>query len=93
MSMPCPKCGKETGVRDTRWTPEPRGRTDSVQYIRRRRQCLSKKCDYRFSTVEYEAGIYNRSGRLTDKIEDRARAIVGKAMQELGKRFAKGEDV
>jgi transcriptional regulator NrdR family protein len=90
MSMPCPKCGKDTGVSDSRWVPTPKGAKDS--YLRRRRYCRNAKCVHVFSTVEQMTALSTRGIPLRDIIEERARQLVGKAIQKIGRRFAKGEE-
>lgn len=74
--LTCPICGRETGVRDTR---------AGANYIRRRRHCLSPKCDGRLTTVEvvHEGFPLDESIVLMPRGElERLRAMINQALGE-----------
>lgn len=55
---PCPNCGSEMHVTETRQSPVG---------IRRRRACDSKTCNGRLSTLEVVVASGSRATRLTSK--------------------------
>lgn len=55
--MRCPFCGKETTVIDKRTA-------DTLNHIRRRRRCSSKKCGITFSTIEVATIVPTSAKRL-----------------------------
>ena len=52
-SFPCPKCGADTKVVDSRPTHEHR--------LRRRRACVLIPCGHRFTTYEVEASVLEQA--------------------------------
>lgn len=54
--MTCPKCFEKTKVIDSR--PDD-------DYVERRRECL--ECGYRFSTIEIDRDLYERTVKQNDK--------------------------
>lgn len=91
MSFPCPQCGKESAVVDTR---------ESVASVRKgfalrlRRECLNVRCGCKFSTLEMVAthGGKGTSGLMLVSdadVERRVKSDVSKGLRALAYRMSK----
>lgn len=67
-SYPCPVCGASTQVKDSRH--------NNAGGIRRRRQCMSDKCDKRFTTHEIELAKYHSFLKRLAGLSDQAAALI-----------------
>ena len=80
--MNCLRCGKDTGVIDTRIT--------EMNSMRRRRVCLNKKCGHRFTTYEEACKVQNVKGKHNKHIWEKSKELQAKqARREVIKQLLK----
>lgn len=70
----CPQCNSKTHVLDTRAAPVH-------NYIRRRRECLNRKCKFRFTTKEMTIPDLEHEFVLQDEMAKLEKAV--KLIEEM----------
>lgn len=89
-SMKCPVCGGRLQVIDSR-----KGEIENNTIVRRRK-CLDKKCEHRFSTIEIPKDMFdklnprdNRHARLITKIREVLSADIKKYNKKSNRKNTK----